>query len=404
MNKHRMRSHTAFVLATGASALLLSSTAARADPPYVGNPIPPQPNPYCSEFQLCPVDPGTYVNYVNGIPAYEVGNLNDTSNGNLGAVHSAVPCTNYDVLSPQQLAASPDVSVNQPLVDDASYSLGDPEAVGAVTLVGAAVMTVNDCVDGAAGSGVGTSGAGTGDTVNAENITFHPLRTALITAGGAPVVGAMVSPTTSGYAGFDKNQAGPDYFDHVNTKPVASSSLTAAQIGYSKDGSNVIESDFAYDSTVKDRRGRLLLFYNNMDISIGSSTNLYTARENTREFGGPTTIFPGAGASSPINSQQTQDTAGYTVSASVGISSAQGPSANAGISKEFGHSYSTIDGFNYIDQNNNNHVYEHDGGYRSIATNHHNESRSAVEMAAWIYPPGVDQKWQYGYALTIKQR
>lgn len=331
---------------------------------------------------------------------------NQTYVDNTGTSRGLLPCTDYSEPLSHDLSGLP-AGTSQAELDDMGYASADPAAAGALFASATTAVAVQECMD-KASPGAGTLSAGT-DGVAADQVTFSPFvatsqalgpnAPASLPDDATPVVasGRLYTARSSASGG-----AGPTYFDNVNPNAIYRGD-TQATFGFGNDGSNGIMSDFAYDTKTRDRRGRLIVMFNAIDVSIGTRTNLYTARASTREYGGPRTIFPGAGASSPINSQTTENTAGYTVSLSA-TGSGQYGGFTAGVSKEFGQSYSTVDGFNYVDPNNNNHIYQHDGGYRQIATNHHNESRSFNEAAAWIYPPGVSQQWQFSFNVSYKKR
>lgn len=408
---HLKRARAAAIASSVTLVIACGQGVARADGPVP--PIYPLPGTCAPGGDPCDpqaVSPGDYARYLTDVPRaagqYEIDYSNRTYTDNTGATRALLPCTNYDQpLSTDQLGVP--ASVNQAELDDMGYSSADPEGRGALFVAAAATVALQECLD-KVSPGVATLGGGT-DSVYANQVTFHPLAAtskqlglnapAALPADATPVaaMGHMYQSRSSSGGG-----AGPDYFDNVNRNSIFRGDAQVS-FGYNNDGSNGIMSDFAYDTSQPDQRGRLILLFNAIDVSIGSSTNLYTARAHTREYGGPRTIFPGAGGSSPINSQTTETTGGYTVSLGINAAGKYG-GFNAGISKEFGQSYSTVDGFNYVDQNNRNHIYEHDGGYRSIAQNHHNESRSFNEMAAWIYPPGVNQQWVFGLNLSVKKR
>ncbi len=129
-------------------------------------------------------------------------------------------------------------------------------------------------------------------------------------------------------------------------------------------------------------------------MSIFDRTNLYEARSASEQDGGDTVYF---GDSSPIDPKTTQSTGGYTIELGLEVDG-----VSAGISKEYDQTYSTIDGRNYLDDNNV--VYEHDGGYRSIAENHHNESREYAEAAAWIFPSGTREEFSMGWMTETAAR
>lgn len=274
------------------------------------------------------------------------------------------------------------------IADDLSRGTQDAEAgpTGAVPSIASALIQVVQCVKPTSASGT-TTGALTLDRVMVQPVDPINAAPMAATASDSP-------PTAPGAAVFDK----------VKPTPVGSAPINA-KIGEQNDGSNVVATAYLYESTETDRRGRILVAWVGTQVSIFDKTNLYSARSFSQQNGGDSVIF--TGSSSPLNSQTTESGGGYDVTLSISGQYGQpnggfGGSFTAGVTKRYGQEYSTIDGRNYLDANNN--VVAHDGGYRSIAHNHHNESRAYAETAAWIFPAGADQSFYVGWFVETKKR
>jgi len=138
-----------------------------------------------------------------------------------------------------------------------------------------------------------------------------------------------------------------------------------------------------YEGTFRDYRGRILVVWQNADVSVADDNVKFTkAVAYAHEEAGLSYFL----AAAPNGERKIEQSTGVEVSAKASAQKGKdGPRAEVGASRTFFVEYTHFGGNRF--RTDSGHTYAHIGGFRKIAKGHRHQARDWAQVSGWVFPP-----------------